>query len=68
MHAGQVVRYIYVKSAKAAERRVMPVELNPSSYDVERYTQLLWRAYEEVAAPLGLKAPMTRLDSFLKVP
>ncbi|RLF08356.1 MAG: hypothetical protein DRJ69_06315 [Thermoprotei archaeon] len=66
VHAGQVVRYIYVKSAKAAERRVMPVELNPSSYDVERYAQLLWRAYEEVAAPLGLNVPMTRLDRFLK--
>jgi len=65
IHAGQVVRFVYVKPAKAAERRVMPVELNPSSYDVERYAQLLWRAYEEVATPLGLKVPSTRLDRFL---
>jgi len=62
VYAGQVVSFIYAMPHKDPKRRVLPLEFAaPGVYDAEKYVQLAWKAYEEVAAPLSIKQPDTSL-------
>ena len=66
VYAGQVVSFIYAMPHKDPKRRVLPLEFAaPGVYDAEKYVQLAWKAYEEVAAPLGIKQPDTLLIEIL---